>query len=439
MKPVSIIIGFHNEFIGVLLRTIHAIVEMTPNEMLLEIILVDDASTDPSLGETLELEVDKIVQDKVRILQLSKRMGLHRALRVGLDKAKGEIVVIMPSYLEPSHGWLPPLVDPVVKDRRTIATPVVEYKHWGSDEKGNDEVLDGRGVFDLQLNLIELPVNISIKNFENPIITTNVLVANTEFLKQVSNKKAVTGMDGNLLELSLKTWLCFDGRIVKVPCAKLGHNFKEAGVHDSNVNVGKYLKDRELKRIMNRYFDEYVEQFLSLNPGRFGKAIKSIKNNCTPFKHFLEHIAPDMATVFIETPPRLTSGTIFNGNADEMCVGTSGPTTGAVLGLQNCTNIQVNKKISKYTFTKAFDIRLEKKNLCWHAYDTFLYRDQNISLVALQPCNTIEEKQRFAYDNQSKVIKKTGTKFCLDAIVKRKFIALASCDETSLTQRWIWK
>lgn len=440
MKPVSIIIAFHDEFIGVLLRTIYVILAVTPKNLLTEIILVDDASTKPYLGEVLEKETDKISSDKIRIIRLTKRLGVHRALHVGLEKATAETVVIMPSYLEPSHGWLPPLLQPLIKKPHTITTPVVEYKHWHYDQKGSYEIMDGRGAFDLQLNLVELPINVSIKNFENPIITTKVLVADKQFLKRAAvNKKTLTGLDGNLLELSLKTWLCLEGRILKVPCAKLGHNYRETGVHDDSIvsETGKFWRDYELKRIVLKYFDDYSDQFLRLNPERFGKAVKSIRNkeNCKPFKHFLEQVAPDMASVFINSPTRVISGMISNTKADEMCIGTSGPSIGTVLSLNDCTN----NRVARYTFTKAFDIRLQNKALCWNAYDTFIYKGQNISLVALQPCNTLEEKQRFEYDEESKAIKKIGSKFCLDAIIQRKFIALTNCDASSLSQRWVWK
>ncbi|XP_063697325.1 polypeptide N-acetylgalactosaminyltransferase 8-like [Culicoides brevitarsis] len=339
----------------------------------------------------------------------------------------------MPSFLEPSRGWLEPLLDPVIKDRRTITTPVVEYQHWTFDETATNEVLDGRGVFDLKMNILELPVNISIKNFENPIVTTKIIVGSAEFLKKASNKKAVTGLDGNFLELSLKTWLCLDGKIIKVPCSRFSHSFKEAGVHTSLANIGKSIKDKELKAIILKYFDEFAQKFFDIVPGRFGFLRDTPKSECTSFKHFLTNVAPDMSSVFFENPPQIISGTIFNANATDMCIDTSSQSIGAVLALKNCTE---NPKSSNYSVTKALDIRLPAKNLCWFASDTFKYQRIDVSLVTLQPCNTLDDHQKFEYDLKTKIIRKTGTNFCLDAIVKRKFVALAMCDERVLMQRW---
>ena len=62
-----------------------------------EIIFVDDCSPDSSLYEALKLfELDK----KVKILQLSKNFGHHKAIMTGLLKAKGDYVFLIDLDLE---------------------------------------------------------------------------------------------------------------------------------------------------------------------------------------------------------------------------------------------------------------------------------------------------------------------------------------------------
>ena len=54
LPPTSVVVCFHNEAWSVLLRTVHSILNMSPDHLLDEIILVDDASTMDHLKTELE-------------------------------------------------------------------------------------------------------------------------------------------------------------------------------------------------------------------------------------------------------------------------------------------------------------------------------------------------------------------------------------------------
>uniref|UniRef100_A0A336N3D7 Polypeptide N-acetylgalactosaminyltransferase n=1 Tax=Culicoides sonorensis TaxID=179676 RepID=A0A336N3D7_CULSO len=441
-NSVSIVMSFHNEFVGVILRTLFSIEQTTPSKLIKEIILVDDASTAVYLDEHFENEIQKIFKDKIQLIRLKKRQGIHKALRIGLELATSDIVVIMPSHLETHLVWLPPLLEPILTNPRIITTPVVEYQHWNYNSESSTEILDGRGVFDLEFNIFELPntENNEISNFRTPIIDTGIIVANREFLLKIVNKKSVSGIDGNLIELSLKTWLCFDGEIFKVPCAKMSHNFKEIPIHESSLLVNQENRDRELKQIILGYLGSYQERFLNFTPNRFKeinvKDMKLLKNtqNCKSFKYFLSEIASDMAATFIETPSMTMSGLIASKKEPSKCLDTFTQKPGSVISINSCSN----SSKSKFALTSSQDIRLEKRFLCWNAYDSFLYRGSNVSLVAIMPCNTMEGRQKFEYDMKHENFRKIGTNFCLDVNFERKIVALTNCDETKLTQRWVW-
>lgn len=448
MAPVSIILGFHNEFIGVILRTLHNIVKTTPSKLINEVILVDDASTKFYLFAELEKEAKRLLGKKIRILRLTKRVGLDKAIKTGIESAVSDVVVIIDAHLETSPGWLQPLLEPIMTDKYTITAPIIEYNHWYFNENETNEILDGRGVFDLELNYIELPrfKTDSIKHFETPIISKGMYVANKEMFINIFNRRTISDVDGNLIELSLNTWLC-GGRILRVPCSKLSHNYKDSAIHVPYI-YDKKLKNKNLKRIILSWFDEYSKHYLNIISNKFRLVnvnendIKRRKlkrrNKCKSFKWFIEHVAPDMADAFIFEPKSNFKGMIQNNNDKNICIDVSKPEIGAVIGAINCTNLVLHRP-SIFSQTIHEDIRLENKFLCFSNHDTVVYRFKEVALIGLQPCMPYMENQKFKYIEEEKQIRRTGTSFCLDININTKFVFLSNCDSKSMTQKWIWK
>ncbi len=62
-----------------------------------ELILVDDGSPDTSLSEALELQK---TDPKIKIVQLSRNFGHHKAMMVGLRQSKGDFVFLIDIDLE---------------------------------------------------------------------------------------------------------------------------------------------------------------------------------------------------------------------------------------------------------------------------------------------------------------------------------------------------
>jgi putative glycosyltransferase len=76
-----------------------------------EIILVNDGSPDASLEIALDLHR---TDPRVRVVDLSRNFGHHKALMTGLARARGELVFLIDSDLEEDPGWLPIFHDSLV-------------------------------------------------------------------------------------------------------------------------------------------------------------------------------------------------------------------------------------------------------------------------------------------------------------------------------------
>src|SRR5262249_7665357 len=69
-----------------------------------EIVMVDDGSPDRSLETALRLAA---TDRRLRVLELSRNFGHHKAIMTGLAHARGDLVFLIDSDLEEDPGWLP--------------------------------------------------------------------------------------------------------------------------------------------------------------------------------------------------------------------------------------------------------------------------------------------------------------------------------------------
>ena len=94
MKKVSVIIPMHNSS-----RHIKECIESVINQTYssIEIIVVDDASTENSL----EI-VKSIKDDRIKVIELEQNMGAAKARNIGIEKASGEYIC----FLDADDYWV---------------------------------------------------------------------------------------------------------------------------------------------------------------------------------------------------------------------------------------------------------------------------------------------------------------------------------------------
>ena len=90
LPATSIIIIFHNEAWSTLMRTVFSVLNRSPEHLVQEIILVDDASTLDHLQERLQHQVDRM--NKVKLVRMRERGGLMRARMAGIEAAQAEVI-----------------------------------------------------------------------------------------------------------------------------------------------------------------------------------------------------------------------------------------------------------------------------------------------------------------------------------------------------------
>lgn len=384
LPRVSIVIIFNNEIFSVFKRTLHSLFNRTPHELIEEVILVNDNSTFDHLYDPLKNYIkSNFAPLKFKIIDLETRQGLMKARKIGVKAAKSEFIFMMEPHCEMTYNWLPPLIEPLIDDMRTVTVPIIdniEYEEliYYENDRGNT---GSRGVFDWKLNYQKLkrfPINEEklLDPFPTPIMTGGIfLIRKKYFLELGPYDEELLIWGSENLEMSFKINLC-GGKLLEVPCSRIGHVFRAFTLsrkHESGID----FKTFNMKRVVEVWFDEFKdfvyekkrEKFNNLDVGDLSKA-KSLREklNCKPFKYFLDVIAPDLLQKFpLETPP-FAYGKIKLLNEDLCLEAPNKPEQ--EFHLTNCREDEAQSQNFELSWHR--EIRLKDEDLCMDFYKALL-------------------------------------------------------------------
>ncbi|KAG5668806.1 hypothetical protein PVAND_016730 [Polypedilum vanderplanki] len=440
LPKVSIIITFHNEIWSVLLRCLHSIYNRSPQELLYEIILINDASTFTKLYEPLQNYLNEHFESKVKIHVNKKREGLIKARMIGARLAKAEVIIFLDSHMEVTNSWLPPLLEPIIYYPTYATVPIVDsidHATFACSYTGNGY----RGTFDWSMRYTWLPLRKQDKgnlgeNFELSSMTGGAYAIRREhFFKLGGYDEELKIWNGENYELSLKLWLC-SGGIFQVPCSRILHLGKMHSAYRSTGDGSDFV-GRNLKRVAEVWFDDYKKflyrtdqkRYDSIDAGDLSERFELKKKlNCKPFKYFLDVVAPEMLQRFPLEPQYFASGSIQNQKLKQ-CVTFQKLSFILPLILANCSD-DIKKPLIGSDFILTFEksIRFNDTN------DQCLNGDKMI----FSNCEHQKGYQFFIFNVTTRQILYPKMKKCLTGVSLNKEIVLDDCNENSLLQKWNW-
>uniref|UniRef100_A0A6A7FN03 Polypeptide N-acetylgalactosaminyltransferase n=1 Tax=Hirondellea gigas TaxID=1518452 RepID=A0A6A7FN03_9CRUS len=440
LPTVSIVIPFFEEQLSALKRTVVSVINRSPKHLIKEIILVDDGSTTrPDLNYPLErwLETEAPVG---RVVRLSERQGLIAARMAGAREALGDVILILDSHCEVMVNWLPPLLSPIADNYRTAVCPLIDVIKWNTFSYTIQDN-GAKGGFDWHFYYKRIPLSTEETAklpapYPNPVMNGGLFAMSRQFFFELGGyDPGVQIWGGEQYNLSFKVWQC-GGRMLDVPCSRVGHVFRGTHTNRPIAKQQNYLS-KNYKRVALVWMDEYIEalykkmpELRSLNAGDItGELAIKERLQCKSFKWFLENIATDMVKIYPPFPdPDFANGTLRNVESGQ-CLDTGGRTVGDPI--QHPCNGGSNQK---FAWCWRETIRIPNEQFCLEAAPSSgrgptLYNCNNASPPS---------KQKWKYNPYTKMLMDTAKNQCLEVAPSQKLM-MATCSPGLSKQQWDFK
>ncbi|XP_034552015.1 polypeptide N-acetylgalactosaminyltransferase 6-like [Notolabrus celidotus] len=447
LPSTSVIIVFYNEAWSTLLRTVYSVLHTAPADLLKEILLVDDASTDDHLQTRLD---DYVQQLKiVHVLRQGERKGLTAARLLGAKSAQGDVLTFLDSHCECFPGWLEPLLARIAEQPTAVVSPHITTIDL-YNLKFNKPVPKAhriRGNFDWRLKFgwenIPKEERKQRKKETYPVRTPTFAgglfsVSKSYFEHIGTYDDQMEYWGGENLEMSFRVWQC-GGQLEIIPCSVVGHIFRQHSPH-TYPNKSTVIT-RNLVRLAEVWMDDYKWVYYRKNKKAdlifteksFGDVTerhelrKRLK--CKSFSWYLNNIYPE---AYVPDIWPVIDGQLKNIGSDCWL--------DAAITNDNWRQVRKFECSSEgeaqyFEYTSQQEVRLSLTiDLCLHA-------TPGRNMASVQRCQLkgkgteVAPEQMWIY-TKKKQLRNPSSGKCLSVSYRR--VTVTTCDPAKLNQRWVF-
>jgi len=272
LPVVSVIIPVFDESWSMLLRALHGLISRTPDHLLHEIILVDDFSSRTYLKGPLD-HYTAVLSRKIRVIRNARREGLIRSRLTAARSASGEVLVFLDSHIEVNHGWLPPLLDVIRRNRSRVVVPridsidphTIEYVVW-------EQAALGSLTWSMDYVWKLAPLTSNMYETQPMATATTIgcaLAIDRQFFFELGAfDDGMLIWGGENLELSVRAWTCAGGVYIS-PCSRVAHLFRRMLPYRVPTDsTGQSLKLRNYRRLVDVWLDDYRKYYYVMESRR---------------------------------------------------------------------------------------------------------------------------------------------------------------------------
>eukprot|EP00804_Cyclotella_cryptica_P028289 CCRYP_013167-RA/>CCRYP_013167-RA protein AED:0.02 eAED:0.02 QI:340/1/1/1/1/1/3/271/1192 len=232
--------GFEHEFF---IRTAQSVFDETPDGILKEIVIVDDAS-DPPLK--LLWSEEEAAKYSVKYVRLDSPAGLIGAKQAGAEAATGDIIVFFDCHVKPAKDYWVPYVKAIDENYRRVVIPVITSLNVDTWEEFNRPT-SGGGMSKCYLTFDAEFKWTTDETPHVPIMSGGLLAMSRRWFFEIGGYDAsMLGWGGENLDQSLRIWTC-GGEIVSAPDSFVAHMWRDGTAKTKakyKLGAGDAIKNR---------------------------------------------------------------------------------------------------------------------------------------------------------------------------------------------------